>query len=136
MEDGAGGAGGDELVIKIVGGGAAISGDKLFQLAHVGSVGGFEDGLGGGVFGLETGEGGAIVADETEVQGDDEVIGDGFVGSAEVGAGAGVDFLELLEGLLDAAAVLGDGTALDVGEAVDGEGEKESEQGGADHPEE
>lgn len=62
-EDRAGGAGGDQLVIKIVGGGAAIGGDELFQLTHIGSVGSFEDGLGGDVFGLEAGESGAVVLD-------------------------------------------------------------------------
>lgn len=120
-EDRAGGASGDQLIVKIVGGGAAIGGDELFQLAHIGGVGGFEDGLGGDVFGLEAGESGAVVLDQAKVQGDDEMIGDGFVGGAEVGAGAGVNALELLKGLLDAAAVLGDGAALEVGETLGGE---------------
>ncbi len=135
-EDRAGGAGGDQLVIKIVRGGAAVGGDKLFQFAHIGGVGGFEDGLSGDVFGLEAGESGAVVLDQTEVQRDDEMIGDGFVGGTEVGAGAGVNALELLKGLLDAAAVLGDGAALEVGEAFGGERDEQGEQGGTDEPEE
>ena len=64
------------------------------------------------------------------------MVGDGFVGGTEVGAGAGVNALELLKGLLDAAAVLGDSTALEVGEALGGERDEQREQGGTDEPEE